>query len=221
MADDFTVTAGTVAADELDTLNGVSQSSPKPKAQRFKPTFGVDGAGTDVSAVSPLPVVDSAGGATLAAVLAKLIAAPATEASLAAVLAKLTADPSTATAQATQATKLDTLHTDVAAVLAKLIAAPATEATLATVSTALAHGTYAYASGTSAGTVDVPSGARVKRVSVLAGVSAGATITIAGGTTITVVAGTSFDEQIPGDATLGGDVVIGGTIQSYYVAWTT
>jgi hypothetical protein len=117
-------------------------------------------------------------------------------------------------------------QTTLAAVLAKLIVSPATEATLASVLSAVdglealqAHGTYGYASGTATATVDVPAGARVKRVSVIAGASS-ATITIAGGDMITVPAGASFDEQIPGDATLGGDVVIGGTITSYYVAWT-
>jgi hypothetical protein len=83
----------------------------------------------------------------------------------------------------------------------------------------LAHGTFAYASGTATGTVDVPAGARLKRVSVVAGASAGATVTIAGGSTITIPAGASFDEEIAGDVTAGGDVVIGGTVQSYYVSW--
>jgi hypothetical protein len=93
-------------------------------------------------------------------------------------------------------------------------------ATALPLETLLAHGTYGYASGVVAGTVDVPAGARVKRVSVLAGGGA-ATITIAGGATITVPAGTSFDEQIAGDATLGGDVVIGGMVSTYYVSWTS
>lgn len=80
------------------------------------------------------------------------------------------------------------------------------------------NGTYAYATGTAAATVDVPAGARVKRVFVYAGASA-ATVAIAGGATITIPAGASFDEQIPGDATAGADVVIGGTVSSYYVSW--
>lgn len=111
-------------------------------------------------------------------------------------------------------------QTTLALILAKIIAAPATETTLAAVSTAVAHGTYGYAAGTSAATVDVPAGARVKRVSVLAGQGT-ATITIAGGVTITVPTGAAFDETIPGDATLGADVVVGGTVAAYYVAWTT
>jgi hypothetical protein len=75
--------------------------------------------------------------------------------------------------------------------------------------------------GTAAATVDVPAGARVKRVSVIAGSGGTATVTIAGGATITIPAGGSFDEQIPGDATVGADVVIGGTVTSYYVGWVS
>lgn len=95
-----------------------------------------------------------------------------------------------------------------------------TLAALETINVKDADGTYGYDAGTSTGTVDVPTGARLKRVSVLAGSGASATVTIGGGDTITVIAGGSFDEQIAGDAT-GADVVIGGTIQSYYVAWVT
>lgn len=79
-------------------------------------------------------------------------------------------------------------------------------------------GAFAYAAGTAAGTVDVPTAARLKRVSVVAGASVGATVTIGGGATITIPAGQSFDEQIAG-AAVGADVVIGGTVQAYYVAW--
>lgn len=125
-------------------------------------------------------------------------------------------DPATLATQAT-----------LAAVLAKLIAAPATDATLASVLASvdglealLAHGTFAYAAGTSTATVDVPSGGRVRQVFVIAGAAA-TTVTIAGGATITIPAGAAFDAPIIGDATLGGDVVIGGTPASYYVAWTT
>lgn len=80
-------------------------------------------------------------------------------------------------------------------------------------------GTYGYAAGTAAGTVDVPPTARVKRVSVIAGSGGAATVTIAGGATITIPAGGSFDEQVPGDTATGADVVIGGTVSSYYVGW--
>ncbi len=93
-------------------------------------------------------------------------------------------------------------------------------AQLASIALAVAHGTFAYAAGTSAGTVDVPSGARVRRVSVVSGAGT-ATVTIAGGATITIPQGTAFDEQIVGDVTTGGDVVIGGTVAAYYVSWTT
>lgn len=77
---------------------------------------------------------------------------------------------------------------------------------------------YAYDAGTATGTVDVPAAALLRRVTVMAGVSVGATVTIGGGDTITIPAGGAFDEQIPGRA-VGADVVIGGTIQAYYVAW--
>lgn len=103
------------------------------------------------------------------------------------------------------------------------IVSPATEPTLAAVLTAvqgLPSGTYGYAAGTAAGTVDVPVDAQVKRVSVIAGSGGTATVTIAGGATITIPAGGSFDEQIPGDTAAGADVVIGGTVASYYVGWT-
>lgn len=82
-------------------------------------------------------------------------------------------------------------------------------------------GTYGYAAGVAAATVDVPAGARVRRVWVVAGTGDTATITIAGGATITVPGGTTFDEALPGDTTAGADVVIGGTLDAYYVAWTT
>lgn len=95
------------------------------------------------------------------------------------------------------------------------------EASLATIATNTARGTYGYASGTSAATVDVPAGARVRRVSVIAGTGANATVAIAGGATITIPAGYGFDETVPGDVTTGADVVIGGTVQSFYVSWTS
>lgn len=80
---------------------------------------------------------------------------------------------------------------------------------------------YGYAAGTGDATVDVPANARVRRVMVIANASVATTVTIAGGNTITIPAGGSFNEQIPGQATLGGDVVIGGGDSlSYYVAWT-
>lgn len=83
------------------------------------------------------------------------------------------------------------------------------------------EGTFGYAAGTAAATVDVPANARVTRVTLIAGASAGATVTIAAGATITIPAGYSFDEVLRGDAALGADVVIGGSVQSYYVAWVT
>ena len=83
-----------------------------------------------------------------------------------------------------------------------------------------ASGTYAYAAGTSTTTVDVPAGAKLREVSVVAGSAAAATITIGGGATITVPAGGAVTLTKFG-ATVNLDVVIGGTIQTYYVGWTT
>jgi hypothetical protein len=144
-----------------------------------------DAAPVLVSTSNPLPVTDAAAATSLAAILAKIIAAPATEATLAALSAKL---PTSLILGALGVTE---------------------------------GGTYGYAAGTAAGTVDVPTGARVKRVSVLAGSGGSATVTIAGGNTITIPASGSFDEQIPGQATAGADVVIGGTVASYYVSWVS
>ncbi len=109
----------------------------------------------------------------------------------------------------------------VAALLGALTspAAGSVNAQLAALAAALGVGTYVYAAGTAAGTASVPGDGRARRVLVLAD-SGGATITIAGGATITLPAGGFFDEQIPGNAPLGGDVVIGGDPATWYVAWT-
>lgn len=96
-------------------------------------TFGLD---VDVTRI-PLPT-DAATQTTLAAILAKLIAAPSTEAkqdtgntSLASILAKIIAAPATEAKQ-------DTGNTSLASILAKIIAAPATEAKQDTAITSLA-----------------------------------------------------------------------------------
>lgn len=83
-------------------------------------------------------------------------------------------------------------------------------------------GVFGYHAGAAAATIDVPTGARITRVSVLAGASAAATVQILGGDTITVVAGSAFDETISGDALATvstSEVIVGGTAQAYYVAW--
>jgi hypothetical protein len=67
LADNDIVNGVEVATDALETLNGVAQSNPLPKAQRVKILHGADGVGTDTSAASPLPVGD-------AGVLAELVA---------------------------------------------------------------------------------------------------------------------------------------------------
>jgi hypothetical protein len=101
VADNVTITEGTgttIAADEIASV----------KHQRVKIEWGVDGVATDVSASSPLPVVqtgaailptDAATQTTLAAVLAKLSADPSTETTLAAILAKIIAAPATSAKQ--------------------------------------------------------------------------------------------------------------------------
>lgn len=85
-------------------------------------------------------------------------------------------------------------------------------------------GIYGYHAGAAAATIDVPAGARITRVSVLAGTSAAATVQILGGDTITVAAGGAFDETISGDALATvstSEVIVGGTAQAYYVAWAS
>lgn len=82
--------------------------------------------------------------ADLAAILAKLIAAPATEATLASILAKLIAAPATEAKQ-------DTGNTTLADILAKLIAAPATEATLEAARALLAGTLTVQLTGSNAG----------------------------------------------------------------------
>lgn len=86
----------------------------------------------------------------------------------------------------------------------------------------LTRGTFGYAAGTAAGNVNVPTGAKLTRVRVLAGSAVGATVTILGGDTITIPAGSAFNEEIDGDATgtsSTSEVVIGGTVQAYFIAW--
>lgn len=80
--------------------------------------------------------------------------------------------------------------------------------------------TFGYKAGVAAATVDVPAGARLKSLLVIAG-AAPATVVIAGGDTITVPISATFNPAIVGDVTLGGDVVIGGTVATYFVAWMT
>jgi hypothetical protein len=206
MPDDAPVGATTVAADELRTVNGLAQTEPLPKAQRVKPGFGTDGEFQDVSVATPLPVSAAdvvAAIETLAAALGSSSPVALDSASLAA-LESITA----------------TLSGPVALDSATLGALEQITATLSGVPHVIVDsGTYGYATGTAATTVDVPAGARVKRVSVIAGSGGAATVAIAGGAAITVPAGGSFDEQIPGDATPGADVVIGGSVSSFYVGW--
>jgi hypothetical protein len=72
---------------------------------------------SEISLLTTVAGKDFATQATLAQILAKLIAAPATESTLASILAKLIADPATAAKQDTAAAKLDSLHADLATTL--------------------------------------------------------------------------------------------------------
>ncbi len=89
--------------------------------------------------------------------------------------------------------------------------------TVAPLPTRAYDGMFNYTAGAAPVTIDIPAAARLRRVSVVAG-TANATVTIGAGQTITIPAGAAFDELIPGDA-IGADVVIGGSIVTYYVAW--
>jgi hypothetical protein len=159
-----------------------------------KLAFGTN-AGTAVDTASPLPVTD--GGL------------PQLHTDLVALLTELL--------QKVEPADLTTLHTDLVALLTEL----QQKVEPADVINVEQNGTFGYATGVAAGNVDVPTGARIKRVTVLPG-AGNATVTILGGASITVPQGIPFDENVPGKAiaTAGGtDVVIGGTVAAYYVAW--
>jgi hypothetical protein len=83
------------------------------------------------------------------------------------------------------------------------------------------EGVYGYAAGTGTATVDVPTDARLRRVSVVAGTAALSTVTIGGGGAITIPAGYAFDDEIVGEATNKDVVIAGGSPQAYYVAWVS
>lgn len=85
-------------------------------------------------------------------------------------------------------------------------------------SVSVSRGTFGYHAGTAAATVDVPVGAHVRSISIIPGAGT-ATVTIAGGDTITIPQGGAFDERINDDTPAGADIVIGGTVASYYVSW--
>lgn len=202
------VPAGTrVSAEEVTSLNGGAVTAQKLE-RIILSLRTADATAVDVTSVAPLPVTDPLVAAALAALLVAVDGlegfTDGIEGALASILAKQIAAPSTEAKQ-------DTANTALAAI----------NANTDTLEAVLAHGTYGYLSGTTGTTVDVPAGARVKRVSVVASSAGTATVTIAGGSTITIPASAGFDEQIPGDGTLGGDVVIGGNVASFYVAWTT
>jgi hypothetical protein len=81
-------------------------------------------------------------------------------------------------------------------------------------------GTFGYASDVAVGIVHIPSGAKCKRIAVLANASATTTILISDGDTIVLPPNVSFDEQIPGTLLGPFDITIGGADpQTYYIAW--
>lgn len=84
----------------------------------------------------------------------------------------------------------------------------------------LQGGAFGYEAGTAPATIDVPAGAVVKSISVVAAADGVATVVIAGGDTITILEGGGFDERVVGNVGDGADVVIGGAVASYYVSWT-
>lgn len=83
--------------------------------------------------------------------------------------------------------------------------------------------TFAYASGTAAGTALVPAGARVKQVLAMTGEAAAGTVYVAGGTAIVLPAVTgsrsTLDLHVDDDAAEGADVVFTGSIVTYTVTW--
>lgn len=168
MADNLTVTPGSGATVAADDVGGNLH-------QRVKLSLGADGsaidavggAGTTSAAVQRVTLAsDDPAVTSLAAVLAKIIAAPATEAKQdaqltllaalanyldgvesgqASILAKIIAAPATEAKQDAQVTQLtaiagyvDGLEGALASILAKIIAAPATEAKQDTANTSLA-----------------------------------------------------------------------------------
>jgi hypothetical protein len=83
MADNYTTNPGTGGATfASDDVGGVQYP-------RVKIAHGADGAAVDASAANPVPVADDAAATALAAILAKIIAAPATAAGQAEQLAAL------------------------------------------------------------------------------------------------------------------------------------
>lgn len=80
-------------------------------------------------------------------------------------------------------------------------------------------GTFGYAAGTVAGTVNVPAGKQLGTVLVHASSSAPATLTLGGGATITIPAGAVFSERVEGGP-FGPAVVIGGSPAAYYISWS-
>ena len=125
-----TTVGATIATDDV---GGVQH-------QLIKVEFGADGVATPVTAAAPLPVTDATAEASLASILAKIIAAPSTEAkqdALNALITTLNSTVSTSAKQDTLIAKDFATQTTLAAILAKIITAPSTEAKQDTIITAL------------------------------------------------------------------------------------
>jgi hypothetical protein len=126
-----------VLTDEVTSRNGSPPAQDGVQAQIIKLATGGDGVANDFD------LATLATQATLASILAKIIAAPATEATLASVLASVDGLETNTAGLASQTT--------LAAVLAKLTADPATQTTLAAV---LAKITSDPSTGTGQGTAN-------------------------------------------------------------------
>lgn len=186
MADNYPTNPGTggvtFASDELP--GGVH-------VPRVKVQFGQDGQAQDVSTDAPLPVVDQTTRTTLAAVLAKLIAAPATaqgqadqlaalttllgqtdglEGALASILAKLSADPATATAQAAELAKLTSIEAKSPPLSSGRVPSEADERVLAQLVDE-ASATVTYVCEAPAGTATSAAAWRCKRITVAGSVT--------------------------------------------------
>lgn len=88
--------------------NIVGASNPLPITGTFEPPPAPEGGATEAKQDDAIAILETLGTqTTLAAILAKIIAAPATEATLAAILAKIIAAPATAANQTTIIGHLD------------------------------------------------------------------------------------------------------------------
>jgi hypothetical protein len=154
--------------------------------------------------------------ATLAEILAKLIAAPATEATLEAVRAAVDGLEAGQAGQATQTTA--------AAILAKLSADPATQTTLASILAAVDGLEAQYQPppdtvyrGTSGATIDLAAGERLHSVLVFPTASGQVTVTVPGQPADQCPVDLPYAEDFRGGFGGPTDLVIGGAVAYYRV----